>query len=210
MRVLLEIDVSGSVNEPLFAGDPRTRIQAAQEWAPRALDALDERDQLGIAAFSTARPEPWIVVPIRSLTKTQKDAITAGLASLQADNWGTPLHQSIAWGVEQLQRNWVYNAKQTLVVLTDGAEHASNDPHEQRLATANAKSRLRATDQVGKNVAILTTATPPAANCSDYPRRFYDKCYRVLTETDLRATLNGILRKLGLTVPNEDATGGSQ
>jgi len=143
----LAIDISGSVNDPLLAGDPRTRIQAAKEWAPRALDALDERDQLGLATFSTSRPEPRMVVPIRSLTETQKGEIKAGLTGLRSDLSGTPLHQSIAWGVEQLQANWVDGTNQALVVLTDAEEHASNDPYEQELATDNAKSRLKVTDQ---------------------------------------------------------------
>jgi len=79
VRVLLAIDISGSVNDPLLAGDPRTRIQAAKEWAPRALDALDERDQLGLATCSTSRPEPRMVVPIRSLTETDLRATLNGI-----------------------------------------------------------------------------------------------------------------------------------
>ncbi len=201
-RVLLAIDISGSANNELLAGDPRTRIEAAQEWAGRALDSLDDRDQLGIATFSTSDPVPRLVVPIRALTEQQKVRIRAGLQKLPARSGGTPLYQSIAWGVERLQENWEESTKQALVVLTDGEENASKNVDEQQDATTDATDRLKASDQAGKDVEVLITAVTLAAECRQVPKRFYDKCYPVATEGDLRRALNGILDKLGLPVPS--------
>ena len=222
VRVLLAIDISGSQNNELRAGEARTRIEAAQEWAPHALDSLKERDQLGIATFSTSgrsgcrsaptdRPrslgrlrrclEPRMVVPIRSLTADHKRAIAAGLKALRANTGGTPLHQSIAWGVEQLQVNWA-DGKQALVILSDGEEHASDNPSEQYLATEDAEARLQTTDEADMDVRVFGTAVSPAADCEDRRPRFYDECYPAVTETDLQNALTGILGELGLPEPS--------
>jgi hypothetical protein len=203
VRVLLAIDISGSQSSELRTGDPRTRIEAAQEWAPRALDSLGEQDQLGIATFSTSgrcprrttpadppRPlrtlrrclMPKLVVPIRSLTTKHKHDIKAGLAGLRANAGGTPLHQTIAWGVKQLQENWADGTKQALVLLTNGDEHASDNLYEQALVTEDAEARLKATDRARMAVIVLGTAGTAGtagspADCEDRRPRFYDECY---------------------------------
>lgn len=224
VRVLLAIDISGSQSNELRAGDPRTRIEAVQEWAPLALDSLGEQDQLGIATFSTsgrcprrtaaADPprgirtlrrcfKPQLVVPIRSLTTKHKDDIKAGLAGLHGNAGGTPLHQAIAWGVEQLQKNWADGTKQALVILTNGDEHASDNPYEQALVTEDAEARLKATDEAHMAVRVLGTAgiVGSPADCEDHRPRFYDECYPAVTDPDLQKALAGIVDALGLPKP---------
>ena len=91
-RVLLVLDISGSMGEP--AGDGRTKLDLAQEAAVSALDQFKDTDEVGLWVFSTdlggADPNVRELVPVGPIGE-QRDVLAEQIAAQFPTN-GTPLY----------------------------------------------------------------------------------------------------------------------
>ncbi|GAB3108533.1 substrate-binding and VWA domain-containing protein [Streptomyces calidiresistens] len=127
-RVLLVMDVSGSMNES--AGDSRTRLEAAKEAAISSLDLLHDEDEVGLWAFSTeteAHPDaPYReVLPPTALGEGRRDLIDA-ISGLHADG-GTALYSTVRAAHQTLVDDFGAGRINAVVVLTDGRNEYVRD-----------------------------------------------------------------------------------
>jgi Ca-activated chloride channel family protein len=126
-RVLLVMDVSGSMNNP--AGSGRSRLEAAKQAAVQGLGLLHPDDEVGLWSFSTEQPgaaEPYQEVAPLVPLKTGRAQLTAAINGLHAEG-GTALYHTVRgaqrYMVEQLRPDRI-NA---IVLLTDGKNEYPKD-----------------------------------------------------------------------------------
>ncbi|MDT0344028.1 vWA domain-containing protein [Streptomyces litchfieldiae] len=120
-RVLLVVDVSGSMNEP--AGDGRSRLEAAKEAAIAALDLLHPDDEVGLWAFST-ETEDHPTAPHREILAPTplgegRDALTEAINGLHAEG-GTALYSTVRAAHEYMLTDLDTDRINAIVVLSDG------------------------------------------------------------------------------------------
>ena len=121
-RVLLVLDISGSMGELVAESDGKTRLDLAQAAAISALDEFKDSDDVGLWAFSTdlEGPDPNIreLVPIGPIG-TQRDAIATAIADQFPTN-GTPLYDVTETAYETMVASYDPAKINAVVLLTDG------------------------------------------------------------------------------------------
>lgn len=145
-RVLLAIDVSGSMSDKL--PDGHTKIQDAQSAALHALTYFTDADQVGLAAFSN-RPDqkavtPGILVPPRPLA-TNRARLTAAIKALTPIGQ-TPLYSAVGSFVSTMAAGWQPDDINAIVLLTDG--HNDTDAPGTRVSLSRSISTTSSTRPV--------------------------------------------------------------
>jgi Ca-activated chloride channel family protein len=128
-RVLLVMDVSGSMNQD--AGGGRSRLEAAKKAAVDTLGLYHPDDEVGLWAFSTGtddHPQPYreIVAPGRVRDNGQR--LTEAIDGLNAEG-GTALYATVRAAQQQMLADLDTERINAVVVLTDGKNEypADND-----------------------------------------------------------------------------------
>ncbi len=128
-RVLLVMDVSGSMSDPV--GDGRdTKLDLAKEAAITALDQFAPQDAVGLRIFSSdigpaEHPEYVDVVPIEPIGQSA-EALRTRIRSLVPTS-GTPLYTVTQASYEQMVADYDPAAINAVVLLTDGRNEDFND-----------------------------------------------------------------------------------
>ena len=122
-QVLLVIDVSGSMGEPVKDTDGQTRLDLAKGAAIKALDQFGPNDLVGLRIFSTGiNPQPpgdYVdLVPISPITES-REAIKTKIRALIPTR-GTPLYTTATDSYKLLQTTFKPNLINAVVLLTDG------------------------------------------------------------------------------------------
>jgi Ca-activated chloride channel family protein len=120
-RVLLVIDVSGSMGEP--ATDTKTKLDLAKEAAISALDQFKDADEVGLWVFSTdqiATPDPNYreLVPVGPIGESR--ALMAEQISAQFPTNGTPLYDVVEKSYTTMLDSFDPDKINAVVFLTDG------------------------------------------------------------------------------------------
>ena len=120
-RVLLVLDISGSMGEP--ADDQgRTRLDLAKEAAISALDEFKPTDDVGLWVFSTelGEPDPNVreLVPIGPIGEQQ--AQLAEQIEVQFPTNGTPLYDVTEQAYTEMLETYDPERINAVVLLTDG------------------------------------------------------------------------------------------
>ena len=119
-RVLLVLDISGSMGEP--AGDGRTQLDLAQEAAISALDQFKATDDVGLWVFSTDLggddPNVRELVPLGPIGE-QRDVLAEQIAAQFPTN-GTPLYDVTEQAYESMLATYDPEKINAIVLLTDG------------------------------------------------------------------------------------------
>jgi Ca-activated chloride channel family protein len=122
-RVMLVIDVSGSMGDPATSDGFETKLDLAKIAAISALDEFKGEDEVGLRIFSTdlssTEPATYLdLVPIGPMSQ-QRDALARTIDTLIPTN-GTPLYEvtgasyaTMLDGFDELRIN-------AMVLLTDG------------------------------------------------------------------------------------------
>jgi len=120
-HVVVVLDDSGSMNEPMRRNRRMTKMQAAKQSLITVLDSLPADAHVGVVALN-ARNEPhrgnnWII-PLGPVDKAQA---TAAIRSLRA-NGGTPLGHFMRHGADELlkSRSKDRYGSYRLLIVTDG------------------------------------------------------------------------------------------
>ncbi|MEU6164723.1 vWA domain-containing protein [Streptomyces tanashiensis] len=128
-RVVMIMDVSGSMNQP--AGDGRSRLEAAKAAAVRALDLYHPDDEVGLWAFSTerdGRTEPYLrILPPRRIADGKAQLVGA-INGLHAEG-GTALYSTVRAAQRAVLADLDTDRINAVVLLTDGRNEypADND-----------------------------------------------------------------------------------
>ena len=123
-RVLLVLDISGSMGEPATA-DGRTRLDLAQEAAVGALDQFKDTDEVGLWVFSTDQdqlgatdPNYRELVPVGPIGE-QRDRLASEIMAQFPTN-GTPLYDVTSKAYDTMLAGYDPDTINAVVFLTDG------------------------------------------------------------------------------------------
>jgi Ca-activated chloride channel homolog len=130
-RVLLTVDVSGSMGDPVSTAEGRTtKLDLAKRAAVTALDQFRDDDEVGLRLFTSGLgadgQQDWVdVVPIGPMGEVREDLRRAleGLVPLQ----GTPLYAAVADSYEVLFDGYDDAKINAVVVLSDGQDDGYSD-----------------------------------------------------------------------------------
>jgi Ca-activated chloride channel family protein len=119
-RVLVLLDVSGSMGEPVPAAGA-SKLDLAKKAAVRALSQFAPTDEVGLWAFTTDMGGDQIyreLEPVRPIAGQRED-LTRSIRSLTPLN-GTPLYAAIRAAVASMSSSLDSDKINAVVVLTDG------------------------------------------------------------------------------------------
>jgi len=128
-RVLLVMDVSGSMNQS--SGGGQSRMEAAKKAAADTLGLYHPDDEVGLWAFSTKtddHPEPYReIVPPRPV-RDNEQRLTEAIKGLNAEG-GTALYTTVRAAQKEMLADLDADRINAVVVLTDGRNEypADND-----------------------------------------------------------------------------------
>jgi Ca-activated chloride channel homolog len=129
-RVLLVMDVSGSMGDPAGAGRD-TKLDLAKSAAIEALDQFKAEDEVGLRIFSTdlqpEEPTDYIdLVPAAPIGE-QRERIASAIRSL-VPTAGTPLYTVAQDSYELMQDDFAADRINAVVLLTDGRNEDPRNP----------------------------------------------------------------------------------
>ena len=124
-RVLLVLDVSGSMKEPADPDDPDgpTRLDLAKEAAITALDEFNADDEVGLRIFTSnlgpAEDQSYIdLLPVGPMS-TNRERL-ANLIRDQFPLYGTPLYEVAGSSFQAMSDSYDASRINAVVLLTDG------------------------------------------------------------------------------------------
>jgi Ca-activated chloride channel family protein len=141
-RVLLVIDVSGSMGDQTGAG--ASKLDLAKQAAVQALGQFSPNDQVGLRIFSTnispRDPTDYLdLVPIGQVA-AQREQLAAKIQSLVPTS-GTPLYTTALASYQDMKRTFDAARINAVVLLTDGMnDDPRNNDLEKVLAALRADS----------------------------------------------------------------------
>ena len=120
-RVLLVVDVSGSMGDPAAGG--RTKLELAKDAAVNALAQFKEDDEVGLRVFSTGvgppeHPDYLDLVPLGTIS-ANREAMRSKIRSLVPTN-GTPLYTVARDSYRELRQSYDPARINAVLLLTDG------------------------------------------------------------------------------------------
>ena len=129
-RVLLVIDVSGSMGDPADGSGGDTKLELAKRAAASALDQFQPGDQVGLRIFSTGlAKDPNItsidLVPVAPMQEGQPGKIRSAIENLVPQH-GTPLYLAAAESYTAMADKYDPAAINAVVLLTDGVNDDGN------------------------------------------------------------------------------------
>ncbi|GAA4258144.1 substrate-binding domain-containing protein [Dactylosporangium darangshiense] len=126
-RVLLVIDVSGSMDEP--AGGGRSRLEAAKQAAIQGLARLHADDEVSLWKFSTAENgarQPYDeIVPFEPMRAGQ-ERLQAAIGALHPEG-GTALYTTVRAAQQSMVAQYRPDRINAVVILTDGKNEYPRD-----------------------------------------------------------------------------------
>jgi Mg-chelatase subunit ChlD len=188
-RVLLAIDVSGSMKLPLPPTGREHRIDAAVAAAGKALRLVGGDDTMGLWAFNDAHTE--LERPQRA-TEPHRKRLQLRLEGLRPAG-GTRLYDTIAAAVEQLEADSRKDAISALVILTDGEDHGS-DLSEQQL-----RDQLDRADEENKRVRVfmISFLGGRCARLSNLTPALRGGCFEATSEGELTDVFRTVFASFG-------------
>ncbi len=173
-RILLLLDVSGSMGE---IGDPETfatKLDLAIGAATRALDQVKDGDQMALWIFSTdlvprnpaGTADYDIAVPYAEIGEGSRADLQAEL-SVQFPQNGTPLYTAVGAAYAAAQETYDPNAINAVIVLTDGRnEDIDPDDDRDQLEELLAELSSNSEGQQSRPVRVFTIAYGEDADTS--------------------------------------------
>lgn len=127
-RVLLLLDVSGSMGEPV-GSQGTSKLELAKSAALSAMGQFAPTDEVGLWAFTTDLPTAQEIyselVPVGPLAQQRKD-VRSAIQDLIPLN-GTPLYAAVRAAVKEMNAGFDNDRINAVVVLTDGRNEFPDD-----------------------------------------------------------------------------------
>jgi Ca-activated chloride channel family protein len=148
-RVMLVIDVSGSMGEEVADGE--TKLDLAKRASVDALDEFKPEDLVGLRIFSTnispKEPHDYLdLVPIGPIS-ANREVIAGRIRSLQPTE-GTPLYQTAKDSVAEMKAAYDPARINAIVLLTDGKNEDNYTDLNATLASLRAGSEGQSSSPV--------------------------------------------------------------
>jgi Ca-activated chloride channel family protein len=165
-RVMLVIDVSGSMGEPV--GDGQNRLDLAKEAAIDALDLFAPDDEVALRIFSTdlGGPESDIYIDLADYAPVggQAEGLRNDIDGLIPTN-GTPLYEVTQVSYDEALNGYDPAKINAVVLLTDGQNDDGNpDDDEQQLDALLQDLEAGTEGQASRPVRIFTIGYSAAAD----------------------------------------------
>lgn len=162
-RVLMMLDVSGSMSEPARADDPGgpTKLDLAKQAAATALDQFKADDKVGLRTFTTdedtGQPVYDDLVEVEALGANAEGLRTA-LRGLIPRN-GTPLFGAAALAVDEIEAGYDPERINAVILLTDGInEDGVPDDDDAQFKQLTDKLRSSTEGEASTPVRVFTIA----------------------------------------------------
>jgi Ca-activated chloride channel homolog len=122
-RVMLVIDVSGSMGDPAGSGRD-TKLDLAKAAAARSLEQFKDEDEVGLRIFSTdvtSDPSVFFIdpVPVAPMAAAQRQQLASTIENLTPIR-GTPLYDVTAGSYETMLEGFDAEKINAIVLLSDG------------------------------------------------------------------------------------------
>jgi Ca-activated chloride channel family protein len=133
-RVLIVVDVSGSMSEAASEDSNATKLELAKEAAVEALDAFKDDDLVGLRIFSTSLgpdgTDYWEdLLPVARLAD-QRDDLAREIEGLVPVDY-TPLYDTTTASYEQMVDQYDPERINAIILLSDGVNQLDNQPDPQ-------------------------------------------------------------------------------
>jgi len=157
-RVMLVLDVSGSMGEP--AGGGSTKLDLAQKAAVDALDQFRDDDMVGLRIFSTGlgpgQGAHYLdLVPIGEIGPN-REGLKNRIRGLTPQA-GTPLYEVTATSMQAMTEGFDAARINAVVILTDGKnEDGETKDDRQQLMELTTTLQSQAKGELGKPVRLFT------------------------------------------------------
>jgi Ca-activated chloride channel family protein len=122
-RVLIVMDVSGSMGEPSSAGSATTKLELAKQAAISSLGQFKDDDEVGLRIFTTAidghaGTNYLDLIPVAPIGP-QRQQLADRIGGLVPIN-GTPLYEVAQGSVDTMREGYDASKINAVVLLTDG------------------------------------------------------------------------------------------
>lgn len=154
-RVLLVMDVSGSMAEPADGANGESKLELAKQAAQRALEQFKDEDEVGLRIFSTGltgRADEFYLdlVPIAPMAEGQRTELRRRIGLLTPVQ-GTPLYAVAAASYTTMGDGYDPAKINAVVLLTDG-KNDDGKPNDDRQQLDGLLSELRVGSEGGANI----------------------------------------------------------
>src|SRR4029079_14672891 len=128
-RVLMVVDVSGSMGEQDAGSGGKTKLALAKNGAISSLSEFRDDDEVGAWSFSTTVGPPEhpfynVLQPIQGIG-SDRSALQGQIDAL-APNLGTPLYDVTQAAYGEMEQGYDSNLINAVVLLSDGQDQGSN------------------------------------------------------------------------------------
>ncbi len=161
-RVLMVLDVSGSMGDPADPGDPNgpTKLDLAKRAVIEGLDDFKADDQVGLRIFTTDDGGAPVVTDLSPVAPigAQREALVRQVDSL-VPRAGTPLYKVTRQSYDEMLRAYDPALINAVIVLTDG-QNDDGDPADDAQQFSELVSDVKANSdgETAKPVRIFTLA----------------------------------------------------
>jgi Ca-activated chloride channel family protein len=155
-RVMLVVDVSGSMGDTADPSTGDTKLALAKQAAIAALHDFADRDEVGLRIFSTdirsTEPKDYVdLVPIGPIA-SQRELIAQKIGNL-APTQGTPLYTVTQASFDDMRKNYAPDRINAVVLLTDGK---NDDPRNENIDPLLRSLRSANEGQSSRPVRVFT------------------------------------------------------
>lgn len=166
-RVLMVMDVSGSMGDPASAEGFDTKLDLAKRAAVNSLDQFEDFDEVGLRIFSTDinpnQPTDYLdVVPIGAMAQN-REVLRRRIDDLYPTR-GTPLYTVTGASFTQMQAQYEAQMINAVVLLTDGR---NEDPRNQDLNRLLASLRADSEGAAQRPVRVFTIGYGEDVNATE-------------------------------------------
>ena len=161
-RVLMVLDVSGSMAQPADGQEGDSKLDLAKEAAIDALDQFNPNDEVGLRVFTTnmgtdGTAEFEDLQPIAPIG-ANKEKVAESIRNLIPRN-GTPLYSVAQSSYDEMFQGYDPSRINAVILLTDGAnDDGTQDDDEQQKETLLADLRKGSSGENSKPVRVFTVA----------------------------------------------------
>jgi Ca-activated chloride channel family protein len=169
-RVMIVLDVSGSMSDPAGSGSDATKLDLAKSAAIQALDQFKDTDEVGLRVFSTklgpTQDKDWLdLVPVSPIGQN-REALRSSIDALTPQA-GTPLLSVTDKTFDEMSSAYDPSRINAIILLTDGRnEDGNSDDDADQKAALLEQLRNSTTGEVSEPVRVFTIAYGSDADTS--------------------------------------------